>query len=189
MKKIISIIAILTMVLGLSSVALADKENEITIEEKAVIAADDIGIKTIAIGDDFENEEFIEDESTKEDMDDEVTTEDEDLYDDVEVEEEIPEADEPEVNEPETESPAPPEGKVEGYVAGVYFDPNTVDCEICGGECYTCHNNEHVYAHCVSVDERGYIYEEWCTVCGHGTEKPISDEEFEALGVETCVEF
>ena len=185
MKKIISIIAVLAMIFGFNSVAIADKENEITIEEKAVIAADDIGIKTIAIGDDFEDEEFIEDESTEEDMDDEVTTEDEDLYDDVEVEEEIPEAD-----EPVTESPGAPEGKVEGYVAGVYFEPNKDDCEI-EKVCYSCENDGHVFVHCVSYDEDNdnYVYEEWCEICGHGECRVISEDEFNELGVDCDVEF
>ena len=171
MKKFISIITVLIMVFGLSSVAMADKENEIVIEEKAVIAAEDIGIK--------ENEyEIIEEEFINDDS--EVETEDMDVP--------VQDEEKEESNEEVTESPAPPEGKVEGYVAGVYFDPNTVDCEICGGECYTCHD-EHTYVHCVSLDDEGYVFEEWCTVCGHGTSKVISDEEFEALGVETNVEF
>lgn len=183
MKKIISIIAVLTMVLGLSSVAMADKENEITIEEKAVIAADDIGIKTFAIGDDFEDEEFIEDESTEEDMDDEVTTEDEDLDVPVEPEEEITETE-----EPETESPGAPEGMAEGYVAGTYFEPNNDECEI-DEVCYSCENDGHVFVHCVSYDEDKYVYEEWCEICGHGTGRVISEEEFNELGVDCDVEF
>ena len=171
MKKIISIIAVLTMVFGLSSVAMADKENEIVIEEKAVIAAEDIGIKE----NEYEiiEEEFINDDSEVEAEDMGVPVQDEENE---------------ESNEEVTESPAPPEGKVEGYVAGVYFDPNENDCEICD-QCYKCEDDGHIYAHCVSVDDRGYIYEEWCTICGHGTDTVISDEEFEALGVETCVEF
>lgn len=45
--------------------------------------------------------------------------------------------------------------------------------------------------HCVYYDEESgfYVLEEWCDICGDGTETVISDEEFEALGVESDVEF
>ena len=45
--------------------------------------------------------------------------------------------------------------------------------------------------HCVYYDEDSgfYVLEEWCDICGDGTETVISDEEFEALGVESDVEF
>lgn len=84
------------------------------------------------------------------------------------------------------ESPAAPDGYVEGYVDGTYFEPNTYDEET---EEYNYICDQCEYVHCVSMDGNSYIYEEWCTVCGNGTSERITEVEFEALGVETDVEF
>lgn len=91
-------------------------------------------------------------------------------------------------NEEKEDAENTKEEKVESYISGEYKEPNTVECEICGGECYICHDG-HAYVHSVYMDEKHYILEEWCTVCGHGTEKKITDKEFSNLGVETDVEF
>lgn len=91
-------------------------------------------------------------------------------------------------NEEKEDTENTKEEKVESYVSGEYKEPNTVECEICGGECYICHDG-HTYVHSVYMEENHYILEEWCTVCGHGTEKRITDKEFSNLGVETDVEF
>ena len=180
MKKRLLVMAIIvTFLIGTMSFA---KESEpVTADEVMVIDAEEIRITPI---------EYFEETEVEEDAIEESEAEFEEPNESAfeEVPEETEEDEDYENNEEVTESPAPPEGKVEGYVEGIYFDPNTVDCEICGGECYTCHD-EHVYEHCVSIDDRGYILEEWCTICGHGTDTVISDEEFEALGVETYVGF
>lgn len=182
-KRLLAVAIIVTFLFGTLAYA-QEYDAKIPTEEMQVIAAEDIGITPIH---DIEEDEIEEDvlEEPEEDLEEPEEAEPEEVPEMSEPEEE---EDYEEENEEVTESPAPPEGKVEGYIAGVYFDPNTVDCEICGGECYTCHD-DHVYAHCVSMDERGYILEEWCTVCGHGTEKKITDEEFETLNVDCNVEF
>jgi hypothetical protein len=91
-------------------------------------------------------------------------------------------------NEDKEDAENTKEEKVESYVSGEYKEPNTVECEICGGKCYICHDG-HTYVHSVYMEENHYILEEWCTICGHGTSEVISNEEFELLGVETDVEF
>lgn len=168
-KYILSIITVLTIVCGAGSVAMADKDKEIISEEVIEINAEDIGIKEI--NNNLEDEELIEEdviESNDEFVDESIK----------------PNID----NEPVTESPTPPEGKVEKYIVGDYSDPNENDCDI-DEECYDCEDDSHMYVHCVSMENDTYIYEEWCEVCGHGTEKIITKNEFNTLGVETDVEF
>ena len=167
-KYALSIVVLLALFISVGSIVMAEKSNKIV--EPVVIEAEDIGIKVNE--NEIIEEEFINDDSESENKDMDVPVQD-------------TETEEPEV---ETESPAPPEGKVEGYVAGEYLDPNENDCEVCE-ECYNCEDEGHIYARCVSVNEEGYIYEEWCVICGHGIESLITDEEFDALGVETDVEF
>lgn len=167
-KKLLALSIVLTFNVGTFAYA---KDNE-TLENTVIetISAEDIGVEVV------KNENVV---IEVEDKVDDVSTEKEEK--ETEVKDEI-------VLEEETESPMPPEGMVEGYEDGIYFEPNCFDCELCE-ECYKCEDNGHIYAHCVSLDGRCYIYEEWCTICGHGTSKVISNEEFELLGVETDVEF
>ena len=74
--------------------------------------------------------------------------------------------------------------QVEGYVENTYFEPNTFyeDDEVA----YIC--TDHEYAYSVYYDD-DYVYEEWCIICGHGTETPITDAEFDALGINTDEEY
>lgn len=183
MKKRLLSVAIIAAFF-IANLAVAKEYEPVQEEAMAVIDAEDIGISPIQ---DIEEDEIEEDvlEEPEEDFEESEEAEPEE---DPETEEPEEDEDYEEENEEVTESPAPPEGKVEGYVAGVYFDPNCFDCEICE-ECYKCEDDGHIYAHSVCMDDRGYVLEEWCTICGHGTSKRITDKEFEALGVECDVEF
>lgn len=170
MKNIVLIITFLTIVCGTNSIAIADKGNDIISEEIVEINAEDIGIKTTTIEDDFKddeiNNEFVENETIESDD-----------YFELEIN-----------NEFVTESPITHEDKVVGYMEDIYFEPNENDCDI-DEECYDCEDDSHVYVHCVFMEDDKYIYEEWCEICGHGTEKLITYEEFDVLGVEPDVEF
>lgn len=159
--KIRPAILALILVFAFGSVASAmTKDEEEVIDEVIEIEAEDIGIKTI---------------ETEVEEDEDVTSETENQI-----------VDEDEALETEEEPSEPPVGMVEGYIQGTYFEPNTYDEET-GEYNYFCDKCE--YAHCVSVDDNGYIYEEWCIVCGNGTDTRITDEEFETMGVECNVEF
>lgn len=180
-KRLLSVAILVTFLFGTMSFA---KEAEPVQDEVTVIDAEEIGIAPMQ---DFEEEEIQEDvfEEPEEEFEDSEEEWEEDIQEEEaeDVEEDYEEETEEDV------SPEPPEGMVEGYEEGVYFEPNTYDCDTCD-ECYTCPEDSHVYAHCISVDEdNSYILEEWCTICGHGTGKTITGEEFEALGVGLYEEF
>ena len=164
-KCLLSVAIIVAFLFGTMAFA---EELEPVQEDVLVIDAEDIGITPIQNLEEEEIEEDVFDES------EEVFEESDEAWEE-EIEEE-----ETEDFEEETVSPEPQEGMVEGYEEGVYFEPNTFDCEVCG-ECYTCPDDSHVYEHNVYIDDDNtYIYEEWCTICGHGTETPIT-EEYELL--------
>lgn len=178
-KHLIAFVIIFIIFISISNIVMAEKD--IKIIEPININAEDIGIKEMAIGDDFENEEVIEDGFSAGTVDDQIESENKIMDEDVSDNEKTEEV---------TESPEVPEGKAEGYVAGTYFEPNEDDCDV-AEVCYSCENDGHINIHCVSYNEDNdsYVYEEWCEVCGHGSDKIISNEEFEALGVDTDMEF
>lgn len=187
MRSILAVAVIATFFVANLTFA---KESEPVQNDMQVIDAEDIGIKTVET--EVLEDEVMVIEAESEVLDAEPVYEEDVEYEEPETDHEIQEEEsEPEETEPkeeEVESPEPPEGMVEGYEKGVYFYPNENDCEI-REECYKCEDDDHIYAHSVCMDDRGYVLDEWCTICGHGTSKRITDEEFEALGVECDVEF
>ena len=112
----------------------------------------------------------IQDIEEKEESED-VLEESEKDYED--VEEAVPEEEE-ETEEPVIEAP---EGIKEGYESNTFYESDKhTECE---------------FSHCVSFNEDTgtYTLEEWCTICGEGAGRTITEEELEVLGVETDVEF
>lgn len=168
-KHLIAFVIIFILIISIGNIVMAEKDIEII--EPVTINAEDIGIKTNEYI--KETEEEVNEESETKDVTNEDKTLDAHVQDN--EDEEVTEA---------------PEEKAEGYVAGTYLEHNEDDCDV-AEVCYSCENDGHINIHCVSYDEDNghYIYEEWCEICGHGSDKIISNEEFEALGVETDMEF
>lgn len=166
-KYLLSLIALLLLFVSIGNIVMADE----TQYDMEVIDAKSIGIEGIENKNEIIEEEFINDDSKVENKNMDVHVQDSKT--------ETPE---------KSESNTVPEGYDEGYVEGTYFKPNENDCEVCE-ECYNCEDEGHIYIHCVYHDEDSYVLEEWCEICGHGTEKVITLEKFDALGVETNVEF
>lgn len=159
-KRLLSVAFIVTFLIGTISFA---KETEYTSEESVqTISAEDIGIKT---KEKIDIEVELEDEDV--DFEDEDTFVDDNVWN--EEEEDVEEKEEPYVEAPD--------GMKEGYESNTFYYPNEhTECE---------------YVHCVSYNEEdnSYTYEEWCTVCGEGTEYKITEKEFIELDVETDIEF
>lgn len=158
-KYALSLIALLVLFIGVGNISMAEKSNEII--EPVVIEAKDIGIKEI-------NEEAINDDS-------EVETKDTDapIQNVQDMETEKPK------DESEIESSPTPKGMYEGYEEGIYFEPNTKACEI-HEECYICEKceieSEYFYDEDINPNG-GWVYDEYCVVCGHGTCTPVSEKE------------
>lgn len=172
-KYIISLITLLALVICLGNIAMADEV--ITDEKIEIIEAEDIGIKTI---EKVQEDEIIEVPVDETDVEDEVLdvpvqnkpeeTEEEQEYESPEA---VPVTEEIE----ETEAPV---GMVEGYEEGVYFEPNTFDCEA-HEECYKC--KECTIEESLFIDEEiNPDGEHWvlckiCIVCGDTTNEPVDD--------------
>ena len=163
---------IFVLVLGMVAIVLSAKaEDQEVTDEIFVIDAEDIGIKTIKKETVKDEDVVIETES--EILDDSVRKKEmeyEKRSYEIEKEEQEQEAIETVEEEDLTE---PPEGMVEGYEEGVYFEPNWFECEVCE-YCYKC--DECTIETTYSYDEEGnYIREETCIVCGHGTSEPVEE--------------
>lgn len=160
--KITPLFATLALVLVMGTTVAGAEDNTVDNTEVITVEAEDVGIHTIP--------------SEPEGVDADTHTYEYE-YEDVDTPEDTPDP-EPEI----------PEGYVSGYEEGTYFEPNTYDEET-DEYYYSCPDDSHVYAYSVYVDDDSYIFEEWCTICGCGTETPITDEEFEAMGINTCEEY
>jgi hypothetical protein len=87
----------------------------------------------------------------------------------IETESEI--VDDPVQTEPEKEEVETPDSDDVDVDTPTYTPPHT-----------------HTYVYSVYWDD-GYVYEEWCDGCGEGTETPITDEEFNNMGINTDEEY
>lgn len=161
---------ILVLVFGMTTiVSSARAEEQESTKEAVVIDAEDIGIKTIEADQEEIPEAEVEEEAEYEEP--EVSHE---------SQEEEPEPEETEPVQEEVESPEPPEGMVEGYEAGVYFEPNCFDCEICEA-CYKCETCTFENTISYEEDIDTYFLEKTCIVCGHGTSEALTEEELDIL--------
>lgn len=142
------------------------QNSETIVEEIEIIDAEDIGVATIESNIEDEEEVFFEEE------------EEEDVYTPSLEEEEENEV--IEVEDEEEVSVDAPEGLCEGYHEGVYFEPNCFDCEI-HEYCYKCevHEIQSEYFYDEDINPDGYVYSEFCTVCGHGDCTPVTEEEYQ----------
>lgn len=174
-KRILSVALVAAFLLPIFTIA-EDTDAECE-EETVVINAEDIGIKEI-------KNELEEADSTEE-----VVVEDESYNENIihtEGDFEQKETDKDSISESDEEDvviPECPEGMSEGYVEGIFFEPNHFgDCNL-HEYCYIC-------PECTIVEEVGYDEEinpnggwyldKCCIVCGHGTCTPITEKE--ALG-------
>lgn len=176
-KYIISLIVLTAAFICLGNMVMAENHKVVaneTVEEKEVIKAENIGVKTI-------EKEIVEEPVVAEAIAEDKTVDENPVNEDPVYKEETEPVKEEDLvdDEPVYESPEVPEGKVEGYIEGEYFDPNTTECEI-SEECYKC--EECDFREELFIDEdmnpegEHWVLGKTCVVCGHGTNEPVTEE-------------
>lgn len=175
-RKIITFV--LACILAFTSITynVMARENstDSIVEEEIVIDAEDVGIETIE-----EYEVLPENDTEKVYHEENVEVE----YEETEsynIPEEEPVEETEENYDTEIVSEEPSEEMEIEYEEDAFVEPNCFDCETCE-ECYKC--DECTYTEEVGFDEDinpngGYYLDKYCTVCGHGTSVPISEEEY-----------
>lgn len=168
-KYVLSLTALLVLFVCLGNMVMAEEKVITEVEEIEIIDAENIGIKEI--------EKIQEEVKTPETPVNKVATKDKVVDVPVQTESEKVKQDEIKYEE-EVESPEPPEGMVEGYEEGVYFEPNCFDCEI-EEACYKC--EECTFVEELFCDEEinpegeNWVLSKTCTICGHGSCEPVDD--------------
>ena len=179
-KYILSLVALLTLFICIGNMVMAEEKVVAEVDEIEIIKAEDIGIKEIEkVQEEIIIPETTVDKTTTKDetMDISVQKKPETKTENKQIREVIKE--DPVAEEPEVESPEIPEGMVEGYEEGVYFEPNCFDCEI-EEACYKC--EECTFVEELFCDEEinpegeNWVLSKTCTVCGHGGCEPMTDD-------------